>query len=205
MGLVATALLMTASGLAAPILIEERASKWTAYPADSLRQKVSVAIRAEFVVSPDGVIESCRVLSSEGPQNIARQLCAAQASKMFDAARNSDGQPTYGVVRTWVTFVVPGSQNERKIRKLVDEPDLLVTIPASASGNRSVVVKVSIQVGQGGKIVACQPRPTAAANAAVLATACAAISKLAIAPVPNHALSLGSYVIEQQVRFEPAN
>jgi TonB family protein len=67
-------------------------------------------VGVRVTVKPDGKLDDCRADSSSGIPKLDAYTCAIILRRArFDPAIGPDGQPTYGVIRTTVTWAVNAS------------------------------------------------------------------------------------------------
>jgi TonB family protein len=185
---------MAAAVLAAPV--PTRMPGPDSYPSSYLGRGISAAAFVEMVVDVKGKVESCRVLKTIGNEAFANSLCAQMQRSRWKPARDADGQPLPGVVRSIMRMFIPGTEQGDEIGALGQGPDLEVAVVGLP--DRIVPpfeVKVSALVDDKGAVTACEPRPDTKALGAL---ACERVRLLTVTPPVT---PLSRYATELNVHF----
>lgn len=126
-----------ALGLAAPDLIHgERVVTADDYPSRMTQALQSAMVNMEVVVNPAGLTESCRMIGFVRGPGFAEKTPAALTCALikrrarFEPARDADGQPVYGVYRTWISYTIDNLTNA----KSPDQVDLDVYVAGLPAG-----------------------------------------------------------------------
>jgi TonB family protein len=79
-------------------------------PLDLVPEGEIKRVGVRVTVTPDGKVENCRAESSSGISKLDAYTCSIiERRARFHAAIGGNGQPTYGVIRTIVTWAVDAS------------------------------------------------------------------------------------------------
>ncbi len=172
------------------------------YPQAHLEAEHSAAALLEFVVSPDGKIENCRVLSFVGNEALTKAMCRLERQSSWRVARDGDGNPAYGVVRTLFKMTIPGTVDGDRITRMSQASDVELTVQRLPAGISSPFdVKVELKVDQSGAVQICQPNSDAVIPSALAKIACDQAMGLKMGPVSGRSGPLPGFIIEQKVRF----
>lgn len=107
-------LAFAASALALP----DFAPIQTYYPSPALRKDQSAAALLELTVDPEGKRIGCETLAIFGDEDLAKDICKLQARAEIGAARDSNGNPAYGVLRVFVRYSIIQTEKGREIYRL---------------------------------------------------------------------------------------
>jgi hypothetical protein len=95
------------------------------YPTVALQKRWSAAVELELLVGPDGRVIDCTPLEAFGNEDFASMFCEIVGSVKAVPAKDLEGKPSFGVIRTIVRMVVPGSRQAELIEKLPGQgPDI---------------------------------------------------------------------------------
>ncbi len=176
------------------------------YPRAHLAAGHSAAAVLEFVVSPTGKIENCRVLSFEGNEGLAHEMCRLQLPHSWRAANGERGEPAYGVVRILIKMTIPGTPDGDRLFRFSQAPEFEITVKNLPRGVVSPIeVKVELKVNGEGTVLACRPNMEDEKLPALGKVACDQAMDAKIAPASNRSGVLDSFIIEQRVRFKLAD
>ena len=79
------------------------------YPMKAFEKKWEGVTRFELLISPDGSIASCKILSSSGHEELDRTTCfLSQKRAKFQPARSTEGQQRAGLRSFDAGIVAPG-------------------------------------------------------------------------------------------------
>lgn len=199
-------LLMTAGLLAAPIPVPARQLGPTDYPTYYLGAERSAAAFMEIIVDPNGKVAQCREIKTFGDEKFAHEICALLNSRGWRAAVDENGEPTYGLVRTFIRMFIPETRQGDAIARLTQLPDLRLTVnrlPAAVADHLDV--EISLKVDASGTVTNCEPRPDPTIPEKFAAVACLQANQLKFGSVLFKNVPLPGFVIEQRVRFEKAS
>lgn len=192
-------LAIAASLLSAPV---QTGDQGITYPTDALAKEKSAAARIELLITPQGKIDSCRVLSVMGDDKFGRTFCQLTRSQRWQAAKDVQGLPIYGVVRSLIRMFVPSTLIGDQVRALSQVPDLdLTVIKLPSSSINYFDAKVSVLVDGTGAAQACQPSAAALTQPSFAKIACEQARTLHFATPIAKTVALKAFVIEQTVRF----
>jgi TonB family protein len=135
------------------------------YPMKAFDNRWEGVTGFELLISPDGQVARCTVTKSSGHEELDSKTCLlAQKRARFHAAKNSDGQPLWGVYRSEALWALPE-------HKLVGDagPDLEVSINKLPSGvTEPAAVKLAYAVDTQGQTSQCTVMPTSLRQPRVL-------------------------------------
>lgn len=197
-------LIMAAGLLSAPALNPSAADD--RYPAKYLRENKSAAAAIQVIISPDGRIAQCKVLSIAGDEEFARATCLLLSPWMWSAARDASGNHAFGLVRTKYVWSIPGTRHGDELRALKLPPDIEMTVnrlPASAKA--PVEARLTIEIDAKGAVMACKPSKWNEAPTALAVAACQEVRKLPMDPIALAGTALEKVVMDLRVGFAEAS
>ena len=159
--------------------------------------KGSGAAFVEVVVDPTGKAVSCIRVSSFGDAWVVKQLCKIDAAGGYQPAKGKDGKATWGVLRTFLALSA-GPIDTSRLSRPVQYEVAVAELPKGAK--KAVEVEIVVEVGEGGKVTACEAsQKTKKELLPLVERACAeATSRPVEAP---RAGQLPNYVTNITVRF----
>lgn len=127
------------------------------YPMKAFEKKWEGVTRFELLISPDGSIASCKILSSSGHEELDRTTCfLSQKRAKFQPARSTEGQPVWGVYRSQALWALP----EHRL-SAPPAPDLEISVNKIPDGaSQPPAVKLAYAVDAQGNTSACTVMPT---------------------------------------------
>lgn len=135
------------------------------YPMKAFEKKWEGITQFRLLIAPDGNIVDCTVTKSSGYQEFDTKTCfLTQRRVEFRPARNSEGQPVYGVYRGEVRWAMPE-------RSLIAEatPDLELSLNKLPAGvNQPAAVKLAYSVDAQGNVSSCTLMPSSLRQPGVL-------------------------------------
>jgi len=105
--------LMTAM-LALPQMVPNQ----TDYPSSALRKNQSAAAVLEMVVDPEGGLVDCISRATFGDEDLAEDICKLQSDAEMTAARDAEGNASYGVLRVLIRYSIIQTVDGRDIYRL---------------------------------------------------------------------------------------
>lgn len=126
------------------------------YPMKAFDKNQEGITRFELMISPEGNIASCKILSSSGHAELDRTTCyLAQKRVKFQAARNADGQAVWGIYRSQAIWAIPEHRLSAQ-----PAPDLEVTLnQLPANTVKPAAVKLAYSVDASGNRSSCTMMP----------------------------------------------
>lgn len=157
-------------------------------------------VRIALTVSPEGKVEDCSIVSSGGNQSVDRYTCKlASRRARFTPAKDAQGNPTYGVFRTTLTWWV-GQRPPVPAAPFKGEFDLTVNkLPDGVAS--PAILSVAFPVDASGTPQACAgERPED--SAALVSVACDQVLKTyRPAPAKSAAGEVVISIQEAEFRF----
>lgn len=149
-------LALGASLLAAPELDSRKLLD--EYPVFALQKNWSAAVYLEVLIGPDGRVIDCTPLEAYGSEDFASMFCGIVAKVKAVPAKDLEGNPSFGVVRTTIRMAIPGSKQGDLIEKLpARAPDIeLETRSLPGISESSVRTSITVAVDEAGGVVGCQ-------------------------------------------------
>jgi hypothetical protein len=197
-------LVLSAVGLfVAPEIDKKRMVNTNSYPVVMLRANKSVFAEIEAIISPDGEMEKCTLVSFFGDEQFAKQVCSLINKRMWKGAQDTQGHPVYSRVRTSLKFAVLTPMGE-KVNRMQLRPDLEAPLPIEWEHSNEVRVPLAVLVGENGHAEACilKPEPLTDKKAKDLADlACQKISQKTFSPIDTRMGPVQRYIATQEVRF----
>jgi TonB family protein len=133
--------------------------EFTDYPMKAFERNAEGVTRFEMLISPEGRVAGCTVISSSGDEELDRASCFLSTKRAkFRPARNLDGQPVWGTFRTQALWALP----EHHI-VAPPAPDLEVSLNALPDGTKQPpAVKLAYAVDRQGKpdLASCTMMPS---------------------------------------------
>lgn len=198
----AATLIFLAGALASPEVdrafsrrVQERYPMW----ALSESQQTSAAV--ELAVLPDGSVADCSVLKSVGNAQLAAEACAGTIGFKMKPAVDSNGNPTFGLLRTVITMTL--SPAPKRLRPLVSEPDVELTVDRLPDGEALDLV-IALLVSSDGSIEQCEGRRRtggSSSDAAYFHAACEQAKGLRGRVIHDASGAAVQYVTSLRVRF----
>lgn len=135
------------------------------YPMKAFENRWEGITGFELLIAPDGQIARCTVTKSSGHEELDTKTCfLAQKRARFRSARNSDGQPVWGVYRSEALWALP----EHKLTGGAG-PDLEVSVNKLPEGvTEPPAVKLAYAVDPQGQTSQCTVMPTSLKQPQVL-------------------------------------
>lgn len=197
--------ILAASLLAAPTPLTGKRVKPSDYPQRHIQDEKSAAAIVEIVVAPDGTDSRCTVLMTFGDEEFAREMCAFQNPHSWRPAVDSDGRPTYGIVRTVVAMFLPDTPQGDAVSRIRMKPDLeLVVDKLPDTAKERLNVAVSVQSDASGKVIGCEPENKRKVPIAYRTLACERARQLSLGNVSVDGVALQSFVMSLNVLFVAA-
>jgi hypothetical protein len=135
-------LVVLASALVAPTFAPDVVKRiQDYYPIELARKGVQTSFAAELVFLPDGRVSTCRVVEFVGDAAFADHLCKAFVGLQGTAARDREGNPSYGIMRKVFSWTISA-------------PDVKTLRPLSGSQMRLIVNKLPAGVDHVGLLLA---------------------------------------------------
>lgn len=173
------------------------------YPVAMLRAGKSVFAEIEAIISPEGEMKKCTLVSFFGDEQFAKQVCRLINKKMWKGSQDTQGRPVYSRVRTSLKFAVVTSVGQ-KVNRMQLRPDLEVPFPIGWQGSDEVRVPLAVLIGEDGHVESCifQPKPLTAKKAKDLVDlACQSVSQKTFSPIDTRIGPVQRYVATQEIRF----
>jgi TonB family protein len=150
------ALLLTGSVVAATPQTPLPWFEFRDYPMKAFEKNEEGVSRFELMISPDGSIASCKILSSSGHDELDKTTCyLAQKRVKFSPARNADGTPVWGIYRSQAIWAIPDHRLSAR-----PAPDLEVTLnQLPANTVKPAAVKLAYAVDASGNRSSCTMTP----------------------------------------------
>jgi hypothetical protein len=126
------------------------------YPNWALAEGASAASTLRLNIDPTGRITKCSNLNEAGDSRLARDLCRIISKKRLQAPTLRDGQKVHAFLDTTIKLFLPDTVEGRRIRDLIDPPDVELTVSGLA-GNTSAEVAILLAYDATGKITDCAP------------------------------------------------
>jgi TonB family protein len=113
-------------------------------------------VGVRVTVTPDGLIQSCQIEASSGIPELNTYTCALLTRRAkFHPAQGDDGNPAFGVHRTYVLWAVSEGFSPPDLSK-VSLPDLDLTVLTLPKGTKSpALARVMFKVDAEGRISSC--------------------------------------------------
>jgi hypothetical protein len=127
----------------------------TDYPQWALEQSKSAAALVELLIDPKGKVVNCKTLTTFEDSKLAKEICQIEAHKRWKAARLADGSSTYGLVRKFSKFFVPGDASADRVAALTHPFDIELFVNRLPGGASEVDVKVALVINPQGEIFEC--------------------------------------------------
>jgi TonB family protein len=126
------------------------------YPMKAFEKNQEGVTRFELLISPDGNIASCKILSSSGHEELDTTTCyLAQKRVKFQPARNGEGQRVWGLYRSQAVWAIPDHRLYAP-----PAPDLEVTLnQLPANTTKPAAVKLAYAVDASGNRSSCTMMP----------------------------------------------
>jgi hypothetical protein len=112
-------------------------------------------------IGPDGKAQDCAVERTNGKDQLGAYTCAIilKRARLFEAAKWTDGSPTYGIIRTRLTYAIDALPSNAY------PPDMEVSVNRLPAGaKKSVHVELVIAADENGRVVGCRERPAVSPN-----------------------------------------
>ena len=201
MGLVYS-LALGASLLAAPELDARKIQDQ--YPILALQKRWSAAVYLELLIGPDGRVADCTPLEAFGNEDFASMFCEIVAKVKAVPTKDAEGKPSFGVVRTTVRMMVPGSSQGDLIEKLpARAPDIeFETRSLPGISESSVRTSITVAVDEAGGVGGCQT--TEEEHRRYGEAACQQVSAMTMPPMVDATGKQISYVRSLGVQFSLA-
>ena len=121
----------------------------------SARSEGSANALVDMKVEPGGRVYECTLVASVGDESLLKRLCPTLQRKKTTGATNSAGQPSYGLLRTYVSLQSWGDPNAPPPQTAAPDYELVVnTLPASAE-NGLLEIHFDCEVSLEGVVVRC--------------------------------------------------
>lgn len=135
------------------------------YPMKAFEKKQEGVTQFELLVTPEGAVANCNVVTSSGSEELDRTTCYLAGKRaQFRPARGSDGRALFGVYRSQALWAIP----ENKITATAG-PDLEISLNQLPAGTTEPpVVKLAYAVDAQGKASQCTLMPNSLKQPAVL-------------------------------------
>ena len=174
------------------------------YPVFALQKRWSAAVYLELLIGPDGRVIDCTPMETYGSEDFASMFCGIVAKVRAVPAKDLEGNPTFGVVRTTIKMAIPGSRQGELIEKLpAGAPDIeLETRSLPGISESSVLTSITVAVDEAGRVVGCQT--TDEEHSRYGQAACQQVGSMALPAMVDKAGKQISYVRSLGVRFSLA-
>jgi hypothetical protein len=155
---------------------------------------------ADLLVGPDGRVERCKVIYSEGSTRDDERYCQRTIGlESGEPARGPDGNPAYGVARFDLIVRPVGVRN---VRVPTRPPDIELTVGSLPEEFGSKLkVAVVIFVSESGAVLNCERYPSTTAPASYASAACQQLRQMALPVMQNQADVAVAYVVGLDVDF----
>jgi hypothetical protein len=174
------------------------------YPTVALQKNWSAAVELELLVGPNGRVLDCTPIAAFGNEDFASMFCEIVGSVRAVPAKDLEGNPTYGVIRTTIRMLVPGTRQAELIEKLPDQtPDIELEVKSLPEiSESSVRTSITVAVDEAGSVVGCHTKDQERRRYGE--AACQEVSSMALPALVDKAGKLISYVRLLEVQFSLA-
>jgi len=175
------------------------------YPREAIRAGKSAAVLIRVVVNPSGEVERCETLKIYGDEDLGKHPCSVYERWKFDQPVGADGQPSFAVYETYVTYTLsdrPGvaERQAAEIARMVETPDVTFTVQSLPEDVGSVMnLQLVAQVTTSGEVTQCEGLEEA--SAAYTNVACDALKGAGRDVLRNEQGAAVPYVVALKVRF----
>jgi len=176
-----------------------------AYPREAIRAGKSAAALIRVVVNPSGEVERCETLEIYGDEDLGKHPCSVYGRWKFDRPVGADGQPSFGVYETFVTYTLSewlgeAERQADEIARMVQRPDVTFTVQSLPKDVGSVMdLQLVAQVTMAGEVTHCEG--VEEVSAAYTNVACGALKDAGWDVLRNEQGAAVPYVAALKVRF----
>ena len=152
-----SALLLLAASLSAPDVDMAFARRvQQRYPQWAVRDGQQTSASIELTVLADGKVADCRVLESTGSSRLAGEVCASTIGLKLKPARDDEGNPAVGLLRTELTLQLSPARSS--LRPIVPKPDVELTVNQLPADPDQLDLEVALLVSPEGVVRNCEGR-----------------------------------------------
>lgn len=127
------------------------------YPMKAFEKKAQGVTRFELLVSPDGAIADCSIVSSSGNAELDKATCYLATKRVkFTPARGEAGTPVWGIYRSQALWALPENRLSAP-----PAPDLEISLNKLPEGAKEpAAVKLAYAVDPNGNPSSCTLMPS---------------------------------------------
>ena len=119
------------------------------YPSKPMRNGQSAAALIEVVVDPRGKPVNCKTLTVFGNETLGNDICKLQGRAKYKPALTEAGEPTYGIIRAFIKYILPAFEQGREINRF-EAPGITFQIVGAAVAVSTRVLRLNKALGQPG-------------------------------------------------------
>ena len=195
-------LAVSASLVAAPALDAREIQQ--NYPVVAARNNWSAAVYMELLVAPNGKVVKCTPLDGFGNEDFASMFCTLVSKVRAVPAKDFDGNPSFGVLRTMVKMFLPQSNQGKLIENLAGvRPEFELEVESfPGSSETSISTNIAMAIDEAGKVQECEAIDVEHRRYGEVA--CQQVAGITFPAMADAAAKPISYVRSLEVRFSLA-
>lgn len=202
------AAILLASAISAPSFPDAALRRLNEYPTWAVREGKSTAAVLDLLVTPDGWVRDCTVISFVGDERLARVECEIHKRVRMRPAIGPDGAPIAAKYRTWINLWVDNnSAQQRQVQQAKWPPDMTLKLAnLSERTHEPIDIELELLVDTTGAVIVCEAgrRYEESKHAALVQAGCREAMKLTVEPLVESSGAAVQHVANLRVRFEGA-